>query len=207
MTGRRCPLKRFFSGTRILGQVAKHPKNRSIDARPRGFRLAVLAGVLASLAISLAAPSPGRAGAPLRSGTIVGGVGETPVSPWVRGMEGCVGAPSCSAWLQSGCSPLLSSGDAAVQAAVVDVRDLADNRERTLSLTPHIVIFGARYTVQFWTNSDDPLSGGWCGEILGLRFSVVAGPYARSSLRVPPEARWMTITSSPENLKTTWRLT
>ena len=157
------------------------------------------------------APRPVRAAGPARSGTIVGGVGETPVSPWVRGMEGCVSAASCTAWLQSGCAAELAVMEPAPQAAIVDVGDLADNTERTLTFGPELVVFGARYTVQFWTNSDNPLDGDWCGEILDVRFVSwecfrhVGG--AECPVRIPPHARWMTITSSPENVSTSWALT
>ena len=176
-------------------------------------RLSVLAGV-AAMTLALMTPvssSAVRADGPLRSGTITGGVGETPASPWVRGMEGCVGAASCSTWLQSGCAPELAGTDPALQSAIVDVGDLADSRERTLAIRPELVVFGARYTVQFWTESDLLWRWDWCREILELRFvswecrRTPGG--AECSLRIPAHARWMTITSSPENMKTTWTLT
>lgn len=174
-------------------------------------RLVVLLAALAMLAMPVAIPSPARSAEPQRSGTIHGGVGETPISPWVRGMEGCVGAPTCSAWLQSGCDPALAGVDPAMQAAIVDVGALADNRERTLALHPEVVIFGARYTVQFWINSDDPLSGSWCKEILDLRFQSwdcsASSTGRECRFRIPAHAKWMTITSSPENAVTSWTLT
>lgn len=169
-----------------------------------------LAALAALVAMVVALPSSVRAEEPQRSGTIHGGVGETPISPWVRGMEGCVGAPFCSAWLQSGCAPELTGVNPAVQAAIVDVGGLADSRERTLLIRPELVVFGARYTVQFWTESHLLMRWDWCQEILDLRFR--SWDCGRASMgfdcrvRIPPDAKWMTITSTPENALTSWSL-
>ena len=177
----------------------------------QGMRIIRILIVAAVAAVLIALPSSVRADQPVRSGTIHGGVGETPISPWVRGMEGCVGAPTCSAWLQSGCDPALAGVDPTLQAAVVDIGDLADNSERTLALRDDVVVFGARYTVQFWINSDNPMRGYWCEEILDLRFR--SWDCARSStgfecpFRIPPHAKWMTITASPEAAQMSWTLT
>lgn len=170
-----------------------------------------LAVLLTVLALVMAVPTGSRAAEAVRSGTISGGVGETPISPWVRGMEGCVGAPSCSAWLQSGCAPELTGVDPAVQAAIVDVGDLADSGERTLSIRPELVVFGARYTVQFWTESHLLMRWDWCYELLDLRFRSWecgrGGDVYDCQFRIPAEAKWMTITSTPENALTSWSLT
>ena len=171
-----------------------------------------LAVLLAALAMVVALPTGGRAAEPQRAGTISGGVGETPISPWVRGMEGCVGAASCSAWLQSGCAPELAGVDPAFQAAIVDVGDLAGGGERTLSIRPEAVVFGARYTVQFWTESHLLMRWDWCYELLDLRFrswECGGGGFSDYSchFRIPDEAKWMTITSTPENALTSWSLT
>lgn len=174
----------------------------------RAGRLAVLTAVLATFAVPGAAPAAVRAAGPQRSGTIHGGVGDTPITPGVRGAEGCVGAPACSAWLQSGCVPHLTGANPALQAAIVDVGGLADNRERTLDLARGTVVFGARYTVQFWTSSYDPSWGYGCKEILDRRF-VAGWDCIRTTscrFRIPPHARWMTIAASPENLTTQWTL-
>ena len=183
---------------------------RYMKSPGRRFGLLLVAGILTASAVPMALANSTRAAEPQMSGQIVGGVGETPISPWVRGAEGCVGAATCSTWLQSGCAPNLGGIDPAFQAAVVDVGALADSSERTLVLHPEVVVFGARYTVQFWINSDAPLNGYWCEEILDLRFHSwdcfrhIAG--VECQIRIPPHARWMTITSSPENIKTSWTL-
>lgn len=204
------PLQRDFRGRLHPSCMTTHPKHAS--SKPGRIAVAAaLVAVAAALAGMLVAPSPVRAEEPVRSGTIHGGVGETPISPWVRGMEGCVGAPTCSAWLQSGCDPALAGMEPALQAAVVDVGDLADNTERTLTLHGDLVVFGNRYTVQFWINSDDPLSGYWCEEIFDLRFRPWDCPhdYIRFEcpVRIPPHAKWMTITASPETAAMSWTLT
>lgn len=190
----------------------QHPHQLEADVRSRRVvHLVVLAGLLATVAAPAALPSVVRAAQPQRSGTIIGGVGETPVSPWVRGMEGCVGAPTCSAWLQSGCAPQLAGMNPALQAAIVDVGDLADSRERTLALRGELIVFGARYTVQFWTESHLLGRWDWCGEILHLRFRswdcVRSSSRFECPFRIPPGAKWMTITASPENAKLSWTLT
>ncbi len=166
-------------------------------------RLLVLTAIPILLVV---APPSVRADEPLRSGTIHGGVGETPISPWVRGAEGCVSAAACSAWLQSGCAPQLAGANPAFQAAVVDVGELADNSERTLTLRGELIVFGARYTVQFWT-----VGAYWCEEILELRFRSwecgLSSTATECQFRLPRHAKWMTITASPESAKMSWTLT
>lgn len=169
--------------------------------------------VLVALAAALLAVvplAPARAAAPVRSGSIVSGTGETPVNPWVRGMEGCVGAPACSAWLQSGCHPALAGSNPAVHASIVDVGKLAGT-DRVLTVQGGIPINWGRFTVQFWTSTEDLGSAGiWCDEIAPGRLrSWECAPVYRISpcpLRIPHGARWMTITSSPDNMNINWKL-
>src|SRR5687767_8808274 len=92
------------------------------------FTLRELAFAALAAALIAAVPfSPVHAAAPVRSGTILSGTGETPANPWVRGLEGCVGAPACSTWLQSGCAPALAGANPTLHASIVDVTDLADD--------------------------------------------------------------------------------
>lgn len=203
-----------FSRTSAVSRTLRHMNpafsRRSASRSRRSLRLLLLTASLAALATPTWSSEAVRAEEPLRWGTISGGVGETPASPWVRGMEGCVSAAHCSTWLQSGCAPELGGVDPAFQAAIVDVGDLSDSSERSLTFGPEIVVFGARYTVQFWTQSRLLWTWDWCQEILEMRFVSwecfrhVDG--VECPLRIPAHAKWMTITSSPENVSTSWRL-
>jgi hypothetical protein len=163
-----------------------------------------------SLAIALMATvqsaSPVRAEGPLRSGTIVSGTGESPANFWVRGMEGCVGAPACSAWLQSACHPALAAQDPAVHASIVDVADLADDvTQRVLDVRDGIGINWGHFIVQFWTGT---VLARWhyCGEIVDRRLTSWQCGGALCTFRIPSDARWMTITSSPDNTNIRWTL-
>ena len=172
----------------------------------RRFILVALSAAL----VAVAPFSPARAATPLRSGTIVSGTGESPASPWVRGMEGCVGAPACSAWLQSGCHPGLAGRNPSVHASIVDVGKLADT-DRVLRAQGGVPINWGRFVVQFWTGTEDLGSAGvWCQEIVGARVSSwqCAPRYAISpcTLRIPRNAKWMTISSSPDNMNINWNL-
>jgi len=175
-------------------------------------KLVMLAAMSALL---VAVPSSARAEEPLRSGTIVGGVGETPASLYVRGMEGCVGAPTCAAWLQSACHPALAGTDPALHAAVVDVGDLADgSTERVLEFRGGVGLSRGHFIVQFWdeTSLGVPLGRPWewCSEILASRMSNWDGGTYRGGVwtfEIPRGAQWMTITSSPDTIATTWKLT
>ncbi|HUQ40527.1 MAG TPA: hypothetical protein VM030_10270 [Acidimicrobiales bacterium] len=178
----------------------------------RFTRILTVAAVAAALA---AMPSVARAGEPLRSGTIVSGVGESPVTFGVRGMEGCVGAPTCSAWLQSECSPALAGVDPALHASIVDVGALSDGRTLR-SLKARTAVAGINWgsvIVQFWTETGVD-SGGWpypCREIMGSRVTW-RSPCFRwgfgdsCSFKIPASAKWMTITSSPDNTNLAWTL-
>lgn len=169
--------------------------------------------VLVAMAAALLAVvpySPVRAAAPVRSGTIVSGTGETPVNFWVRGMEGCVGAPACSAWLQSGCHPALAGKNPAVHASIVDVGKLAGT-DRVLTVDGGVPINWGYFIVQFWTPTVDLGSSGvWCHEVVRGRLSSweCAPRHAISPcpIRIPADARWMTITSSPDNMNINWKL-
>lgn len=186
--------------------------------RKLGRSLALAA--VAALGATMAAPSsPARAGEPLRSGTIVGGASETPVNPWVRGMEGCVGALTCSTWLQSGCAPGLAGADPALQAAIVDVADLADGvTTRSLEGAKGYTLEWDLYVVQFWTRSDaydvadEPagLDGEWCWELVTSRLTSAAcdrsASAQRCTFRIPAAAQFMTITSRLDKPVLDWTL-
>lgn len=176
---------------------------------------AVAVGLAAFVAVSL--PASARGQEVLRSGTIVSGVGETQVSLYVRGMEGCAGAPTCAAWLQSACHPALVGTDHAVHAAIVDVAELADGTtERTLEFDRGTAALSpGHFIVQFWDHTYLAVSGGeweWCSEILDRRMSNWDGATSGTmrgdswTFEIPERAHWMTITSSPDNLVINWQL-
>jgi hypothetical protein len=150
--------------------------------------------------------SPAAADAPLRSGTIVGGTGETPVSLWVRGMDGCVGAPTCAAWMQSLCDSRLAGGKVAIHASIVNVGELADAKtERFLKIHPVVGLNWGHFIVQFWTGTRLG-SYEFCAEIMGSRLNSWATGGDRAIFRIPEGAQWMTITSSPDNTSIRWTL-
>ncbi len=180
------------------------------SSRPiRAVRLFLVAGILSALAAPVALPSAARAGEPLRSGTILSGQGETPANPWVRGMEGCVGVPTCSAWLQSGCAPALAGVDPALQASIVDVADLADGvTVRRIEVQDDAGLNGGPRMVQFWRgNGSFGLDGQGCKELLAHRLDRWDGWTGRhSTFRIPAAAEFMTISSSTDTTNTTWTL-
>ena len=181
--------------------ITQFKKARQGSRFARVSRLALLAGMLTALAVPVGMSAPVRADEPLRSGTILSGASETPINPWVRGMEGCVGAAMCSAWLQSGCAPALAGADPASQAAIVDVADLADGvTTRYLSVTDAVVQFWT--TDDTWDAVDEPvgLDGERCWELAAHRLTPYE-PCARSfsgngcAFHIPEDAKFMTITS------------
>ena len=179
-------------------------------------RLLVLAAILATLTMPAALPSAVRAGEPLRSGTILSGQGETAGNPWVRGMEGCVGVPTCSAWLQSSCAPALAGVDPALQASIVDVADLADGVTlRRIEVEEDAGLNGGARMIQFWSGTgmeewdvvDEPagLDGEGCNELLEHRLDQWDGWYP-SAFRIPAGATFMTISSSTDTTHAAWSL-
>ncbi|HUR78930.1 MAG TPA: hypothetical protein VMZ22_13365 [Acidimicrobiales bacterium] len=172
------------------------------------IRKLVLVAVAAGL-LAVAPVSPVRAATPVRSGSILGGTGESPVTFGVRGMEGCVGAPGCSAWLQSGCRPALAGKNPTVHASIVNVETLAGTDRL---MTARGYGGGGSYIMQFWrpTTATQGSGGDWCVENFQGRLGSweCAPRYAFSPcrLRIPSNAKWMTITASPDHLKLNWKL-
>ena len=178
---------------------------RRPPARARLGRLASVAGVIAALTAPLAMPGSARAAEPIREGTILSGTGQSPANFWVRGMEGCVGAPTCSVWLQSGCEAALAGADPALHASIVDVAELAGT-ERELDVEDGVGLNWGRVIVQFWTDgSENPMAALYCEELFARpsRWDCVFG----CTVRIPPGAKFMTVTSSPDNTNIHWTLT
>ena len=171
-------------------------------------------GVLAAIASLLLTLSPTtRAAEAVRSGTIVSGTGATGGTPgW--GMEGCVGAPTCWAWYMSACDSRLAGQEPATMSAIVDIEDVVDAKpHRVLEVTDGAGLNWGSFRVQFWTETGHPGGQGYCKEIEGSRFNSRychhgrdVG-YIRCEFVIPYWAKWMTITSSPDNTNIDWTLT
>ena len=201
---RSASLQPAFSAARTLRSMTMHFKIRPSGTRGRLLRLVVLGGLLSALAVP-GLPAPVRADEPVRSGTIVSGTGSSPANFWVRGMEGCVGAPACSAWLQSGCEPALAGADPALHASIVDVADLAGT-EREFDVRGGVGINWGRVVLQFWTDgSENPMAALWCEELFATasRWECAYG----CTLPLPAGAKFMTISSGPDNTNIHWTLT
>lgn len=193
-------------------------RNRSSGRPGTVARSIVPAGIVALLALPVTPLSAARANQTLRSGTIVSGTGETVANPWVTGMEGCVGAPTCSAWLQSGCAPALAGADPALHTSIVDVADLADGvTPRVLRTRRGVPISGGgTLVVQFWTRSDqwdfidEPagLDGERCWELLDDRLTWPECPsfVEGCTFRIPAAAEFITISAEPDTTEHTWTL-
>ena len=177
-------------------------------------RTLVFVAVAAAL-VTLAPLSSVRAAAASRTGTILSGTGETPANPWVRGMEGCVGAPTCAAWLQTGCAPALADAEPALHASIVNVAELADGvTERRLEVHRGAGLSGGPLIVQLWARSDEwdvidepaGLDGQWCWELLAFRLTCRGFPDG-CSFRIPADAAFMTISARPDGTHRRWTLT
>lgn len=165
--------------------------------QPATTRLAV---VLAAVVVATT-PLP-SAGAPVRSGTILSGSG------WFLeySLGGCQSTPECAAWLESGCDTALAGRDPGFMASIVSVRELADGRtRRTFRHTdgePAALRWGGSPVVQFWRSD--------CSEIVTSRLRTNpcdAYECKATTLRVPRNARWMTVTSYQDNVNLRWTLT
>ena len=168
----------------------------------------ILLPLMLAASMLVATPAVARGDGTLRSGSIVSGTGQSPANFWVRGMEGCVGAPACSAWLQSACRPGLAGKNPAVHASIVDVGRLADGvTERVLDVRPGVGLNWGHFVVQFWTGTN--LSRfDYCRELVRGQFWSWECGYRTGLCRftIPKGARWMTITSSPDNTNVHWTL-
>lgn len=170
-------------------------------------------GAVATVAALVLALSPAvRAGEPVRYGTIVSGTGATGGTPgW--GMDGCVGAPTCWAWYMSACDSRLAGHDPATMSAIVDIEDVVDAKpDRVLEVSDGAGLNWGHFRVQFWTETGHPGGQGHCREILEGRFTSWNCErsrdysHARCPTRIPYWAKWMTITSSPDNTEIRWTL-
>lgn len=158
-----------------------------------------LAVLVATLVLAAA---PVRAEEPLRSGRILAAHADSSEYTWVYPWGGCSGAPECIAWLESDCSAELAGRDPAVTSSIENVTELADGTTgRMLAFRDaDSEVFGSgRLIVEFWTAD--------CHQIVGSYSAhrVVCSNGCR--FRIPRLARWMTITSKPQNASVEWTLT
>ena len=157
--------------------------------------------------------APAAAAGPLRSGTIVTGVQN--MAPH-RGLgvdgylDGCRSAPDCRTWLASRCNSRLVGRPVAVTSSIANVRDLADGTtSRRIGMTTQYVdgvptgIHWGRVSIQFRSRD--------CVQVSYARWftSNCGTPWTTCSptLRVPTGAKWMTVTSSQDNIRLRWTLT
>ena len=185
----------------------------------RVMRLALLLTI--GFAMTTILPPAARAVGtkPVRSGTILGGVGVELAGgqPWenpAAERSGCEYAAECQAWLQSGCNPALAGVDPVLTASIVDVRDLADGRtSRSLdmvapSVPPWGLFPGA--VVQFWRND--------CTEIDDAKLHTIGSDAtceqprgvhqgSRCTFHIPIGVRWMTLSGYATTVHLSWTLT
>jgi hypothetical protein len=147
-----------------------------------------------------------------------------PLRGWISNgtLEGCEKAPDCRAWVQSGCKPALAGRDPALLSSIEDVAGLADGRTMRffsydtdpMGLTGPLGLrvgrIGLRWghiDIQFWRQG--------CTEIRSLRwdlyqswrFGVECPPCSSATFQIPASAKWMTVTSSQDNVNVDWTLT
>ena len=196
---------RFSAASRTLRHMNQPQISpRSASRQRRSVQVFLVAAVLAALATPVWSPGAVRAEEPVRSGMIVSGTGSSPANFWVRGMEGCVGAPTCSAWLQSGCEPALAGPDPALHASIVDVAELAGT-ERDFDVRGGLGINWGQVIVQFWTDgSENPMAALYCEELFAAesRWDCAHG----CMVRIPAGAKFMTVSSGPDNTNIHWTL-
>lgn len=145
---------------------------------------------------------------PVRSGSILTGTG------WfVDGQTGgCQVSPECAAWIYTDCDVDLTyaHGDSGVTASIVDIDELADGPsvERVFRFgagDPWTPVYGG-VQLQFWTSD--------CAELPDARWRSTDCDGDRSGrncsslrFRIPPTAKWMTVTGYQDNVHLDWTLT
>lgn len=152
--------------------------------------------VLGVAQVSVAMPQrSGEARAPLRSGTLIGGLfyaGEA---------RDCRDVPDCLAWVESGCDPHLTGRDPAWTASIENVADLADGRTRRafeFRVVAGSIGWGG-VVVQFWRRDCSDIdrsatrSRNWKNEPGGETGPTTLSGRTFTRLRIPSDAKWMTV--------------
>ncbi|MDQ3962940.1 MAG: hypothetical protein M3277_03380 [Actinomycetota bacterium] len=151
-------------------------------------------------------PEANQGPEPMRSGSILSGTG------WFLDYQrgGCQVSPECAAWLQYDCTDALIGHDPGLTASIVDVDELADGPpiERIFRFGSGEagLVWGGVH-LQFWSSD--------CVEIPQARIirSVACDGYASGRdcwsirFRMPPTAKWMTVTGYQDNVNLAWSLT
>jgi hypothetical protein len=206
-------LGRFARGypAKAQGCLQSHPAPM-LEGMHRQRKLFLFALTAALLAAGVEF-SPVRATEPLRSGRIATGLQQMQPHRGTQAdllLDGCKASPECAAWLQSGCSPALAGRDPAIHSSIEDVEDLADGDTlRKVGITTTYAqglpagIHWGRIAVEFWGRDCAPVrerrwyvsscSSKWC--------------WRNTTLVVPVDATWMTVTSSQDNVDLVWTLT
>jgi hypothetical protein len=155
-----------------------------------GFVIALVA--MATMGLPGVARSSPAVGAPLRSGTIVGG-------PDTMGSAPCGLVPECAAWLQSGCNPALAGRDPALHSSIVDVTELADGTTRRVFEYTKAVLWSGVF-LQFWDDSCSQL-----GDCLGVDTNVPGDDPAWAGLDAPLGCRGAEMRESALYDSSTWK--
>ncbi|MDQ3646507.1 MAG: hypothetical protein M3345_06160 [Actinomycetota bacterium] len=140
---------------------------------------------------------------PVRSGSILSGTG------WLLDSQlgGCQMSPECAAWMHADCEQALAEREPGVTASIVNVDDLADGPPikrvfRSGVGEPGGLPWGG-VQLQFWSRD--------CAELREARWRAQdcgRDPYCPTHrLRIPPDAKWMTVTGYQDNVNLAWTLT
>lgn len=170
----------------------------------------MLIGGLVAVLMAALAPTVQASAKPLRTGSIVAGVGSSQRAIGWPGeaVDGeCQVVPDCLVWLESGCDPDLAGREPAMTASIVDVAELADGTTpRSITLSGTGLHWG-EVLVQFWRSTPGNMYPWFdCQEIEGSSY-LTGYPRNNQPRPIPLGATWMTITTNVDNTTVTWTLT
>jgi hypothetical protein len=162
-----------------------------------------LAGALAVLGASASPAAAVQEPAPLRSGSIEGGIYST--GPW-----GCEFTPDCQPWLTSGCDPdMRGPQDPALFTSIVDVEDLAGSpaqrRFKGTLRDPYPGFHAGGLVLEFWTAGCAKVRLDTAHPGHGDAWLPV-GIMKEALLTIPAGATWMTVVAS-DVVRVDWTLT
>jgi hypothetical protein len=168
----------------------------------RSMRIWLAVALAGALAVATPMPSQ-AAGTTLRSGTIV--TGWQPMAPHrgIQGMvadfDGCRNSLECRAWLKSGCNQALVGRNPAVMTSIVDVSGINDGRTyRAFDTYSRAGIRWGLTIVQFYSPR--------CREMRSRQVWRRGWWAGAQWFEIPASARWMTVSSSQDNVNMRWTL-